>query len=101
MFVLSSDYEGMPNALLEAMAMGLPCVSTDCPCGGPNSMISDQIDGILVPVEDQNALSQAIQKILTDNEFANRLGLNARQKAYECYPDKIIEKWFSCVEKQI
>ena len=41
MFVLSSDYEGVSNALLECLAMGLPCISTDCPCGGSRMLIKD------------------------------------------------------------
>lgn len=50
-FLMSSDYEGMPNALMEAMAVGLPCVVTDCPCGGPGELIADGTNVSLFPSE--------------------------------------------------
>lgn len=96
LFVLSSDYEGMPNALLEAMAMGLPCVSTDCPCGGPKAIIEDGKDGLLVPVGDEKALADAMEKVLLNEEFASALGKNAREKAKRLFaPDVIFNEWKS------
>lgn len=77
LFVLSSDYEGMPNALLEAMALGLPCISTDCPCGGPRSVIENGVNGVLIPVGDVEALTEAITEILGADEKASRMGQNA------------------------
>ena len=63
MYVLSSDYEGISNALMECMAMGLPCVSTDCPCGGSRELIQDGINGELVPVGDRKALADAMGRV--------------------------------------
>lgn len=75
-YVLSSNSEGMPNALLEALAIGLPCVSTDCPTG-PRELIEDGVNGILVPVGDDEALAFAISKMIEDKEFATKCSKNA------------------------
>ena len=75
-FVLSSRYEGMPNALMEAMAIGLPCVSTDCP-NGPAELIENEVNGLLVPVGDENALAYAILRYIEDKDFARMCGQNA------------------------
>lgn len=83
MFVLSSDFEGMPNALIEAMAMGVPCVSTDCPAGGPASLIEDGVNGLLVPVNDPGKMAEAMCRIADDPVYAKNLGekaLNVRQR---------------------
>lgn len=60
MYVLSSDYEGMPNSLAEAMAIGIPSISTDCPIGGSRELIQDGVNGYLVPVNNAQALSEAM-----------------------------------------
>ena len=78
MFVLSSDYEGISNALLECMAMGLPCISTDCPCGGSRMLIENGENGLLVPVGDAAVLSEAMMKIADNEDFANRIGEKAK-----------------------
>ena len=77
-YVMSSRYEGMPNALMEAMAIGLPCVSTDCP-NGPAELIEDGVNGLLVPVGDSDALAKAMLKMIEDKEFAARCAENARK----------------------
>ena len=64
LFVLSSDFEGMPNALMEAMALGLPCVSTDCRPGGARTLIEDGKNGFIVPVRDVEALAWAMSQCL-------------------------------------
>lgn len=77
-FVLSSISEGMPNSLMEAMSIGLPVVSTDCDFG-PRSLIVDGKNGLLVKNSNHIELSDAIRKVLADNEFSKNIGLNARQ----------------------
>lgn len=63
LFLMTSDYEGMPNALMEAMAVGLPCVSTDCETG-PSDLISDGKNGYLVPVKDAEKLAKRVVDII-------------------------------------
>lgn len=92
-FVLSSDYEGMPNALLEAMALGLPCIATDCPCGGPASVIRNGENGLLVPVGDEQALSEAMAALLSDGELRRCLARNAKQAAEGFRPDAVFRQW--------
>lgn len=77
MFILSSRYEGMPNALMEAMACGLPCIAADCDFG-PAELLHDGENGLLVPVEDPNALANAMSRIADDKDLASRLSENAR-----------------------
>ncbi len=77
MFLLSSDYEGLSNSLIEAMAIGAPTISTDCPVGGSKMMIENGINGILVPVGDEGAISAAMSSIADNPQLANDLSKNA------------------------
>ena len=98
-FVLPSDFEGMPNALLEAMALGLCCVSTDCPCGGPRAVIENGVNGRLIDVGDEDALASVLADLLADGEMRRTLAENARESAKKFSPDMIFEKWRAYVER--
>lgn len=101
-YILSSDYEGMPNALLESMAAGLPCISTDCPCGGPKAVVENGVDGILIPVGDEAALTAALEWMETHPEESEQMGRKARKKAEEqLAPDTIYEAWKECLLKPL
>lgn len=98
MFVLSSDYEGMPNCLMEALAAGVPCISTDCPCGGPKMLIKSGENGILVPVGDEEAMANSIDRLLSDTQLSERIGVKARQDAYKFHPNRVFDMWKKYVE---
>ena len=93
LFVLSSNYEGMPNALIEAMAMGLPVISTDCNGGGARFLIEDGINGLLIPAGDQASLVHAMRKIVDDRDFSERLGRNALNIRERLDGTTICQEW--------
>lgn len=98
MFVLPSIWEGMPNSLMEAMALGLPCIATNCPSGGPEFLIQNDVNGILIECDNGKNLEDAIKKILDDKEFAKKIGENASKIAETLNPDEIYKKWESYIE---
>jgi len=95
-YVLSSVFEGMPNALMEAMAVGLPCVSTDCNFG-PSELIKNEVNGLLVPVGDEVSLADAIIRFLENPEFAEACAKNAAVIKETHSIAKNAQKWFDFV----
>lgn len=98
-FVFTSDWEGMPNALIEAMGLGLPCISTDFEGGGARFLIENEKNGLLVPKGDVQALSVAIQRFLSDRDFAVSCGLEAHKICDRLAPDIIYKGWESFIEE--
>lgn len=93
LFVLSSDFEGMPNVLMEAMALGVPCVSTDCDGGGAKFLIDNNKNGLLVPKGDSDALAEAMDRMLSNPDFAEAMGKEAHKICERLDPVKINSEW--------
>lgn len=93
LFVLSSDYEGMPNALIEAMVAGLPVVSTDCSPGGASELIENGVNGYITPCGDTESLADAINKMLDNPEKADEMGAKAQEITQKLAADKIFAQW--------
>lgn len=91
-FVLSSRYEGFPNALGEAMAAGLPVAAFNCDFG-PGSIIRDGVDGLLVEPEDVQALSAALDRLLGDRLLRAQLGAAASAGMRRFAPAKVVAQW--------
>lgn len=100
-FVLSSDYEGISNSMLEALSMGIPTISTDCPIGGARIYISPEKSGILVPVRDKKAMVEAMLRIASDEDLAERLSVNASRIKEQYSVKKIAEKFLDAAGIQV
>lgn len=100
LFILSSNYEGMPNALLEAMAVGLPCISTNCPTG-PSDIIVNDVNGKLIQVDDVNGLVTAIEEYLKIGREISKIGEKAKEFVAQNYSEDVIAKrflkWVLCI----
>lgn len=97
-FVLSSRYEGFGLVLTEAMACGVPVVSTNCPYG-PSDIITDGRDGFLVPMNDAEALADRLCRLISDSTLRQRMGQAARQAAQRYRLDAIIPQWMKLFEE--
>lgn len=99
LFVLSSDYEGMPNALLEAMALGLPVVSTRASGGGPETIIRNGENGVLVEANNKVQMAEAIKSVIANDDFSNRIALNASKISEKYSPKATLRAWKDFLEK--
>lgn len=97
MFVSTSDFEGLSNTMLEAMAIGLPCVCTDCDGGGARMMIKDHLNGLLVPKNDVNAVYSAMKEIIENKTLSEKLSQNATKVKDDLSADKIAQKWIEMI----
>ncbi|MBR6123605.1 glycosyltransferase, partial [Candidatus Saccharibacteria bacterium] len=93
MLLLTSDYEGIPNVVLEAFVAGIPVVSTDCSPGGARFLLGDDENGLLAPVGDPIRVAQKMGEIADNLEEALRLIRCGRERLKEFGPEKIFFRW--------
>lgn len=100
-FLMSSDYEGLPNALMEAMAVGVPCVCTDCLGGGPRLLLGNDERGLLTKRGDEQRFADAIIRYLKNSELKTEKSKAAKEYAKQYSVDNCFEKWVNYVLKVI
>lgn len=97
MFVLPSDYEGLSNSMLEAMAIGLPVICTDCPCGGASMVIDDGRNGFLFKPGDKASLVNLMMQVADNEEISRKISKNALKIKKKCSVDSIFLQWLGIV----
>lgn len=93
-YVMTSDFEGAPNALMEAMAVGMPCISSDCPCGGPRMLIVDGENGFLYRVGDEADFIGKLTLLADDERTRLRVSREAKIKAEDFTAERVYEAWY-------
>lgn len=95
MYISTSNYEGISNSMLEALGMGLPTIATDCPVGGTKMFVKTDVNGILIPMNDEVALFDAMMKIAGDDKYAKSISDHAVSIREEVSAEKISRKWLA------
>jgi glycosyltransferase involved in cell wall biosynthesis len=98
-FLITSNHEGMSNSLMEALALGLPCVSTDDSNGGARALIKDHVNGILIPVGDTKACSNALNELICNVDLRQRLSVNAMKLRDELSVKRIADQWLAYMKQ--
>lgn len=98
-FILVSDYEGLPNVLMEAMAMGLVCISTNCPCGGPAELIQDGVNGYLVGVNDISGMFSRVSNVISNSRNFDEMRLKAKKIRLSHSLNIIVEEWITYIDE--
>jgi glycosyltransferase involved in cell wall biosynthesis len=99
-FASASRAEGFPMVMLEAMSTGLPLVSFDCP-RGPGDIIHDGQNGLLVPDQDLDALTAALELVVSDEERRRSMGAQAHLDAGEYVVDRIAASWEQLIDELV
>lgn len=99
-FVLTSDFEGVSNSMLEALAIGVPTICTDCPPGGAAMYISNDVNGILIPVGDVEALTMALTKLADNSEICIKLSNESVKIRNQLETGVIYKQWKTVVEEK-
>lgn len=94
-FVMTSEFEGLSNALIEAMMIGLPCITTDYP--GSDEVIKDGYNGLVTPRNDVRAMSEAIEKLFTNTDLKNEILVNSKTESKRYMSEEVLKKWDSVI----
>ena len=99
MYVLCSNYEGMPNSLIEAFSLGIPCISTDCPCGGPREIIENGYNGYLITPEAEDELYNCMVNLIDNEDTCKMFSMNSIKSREKFNPQIVNKKWKEFIEK--
>ena len=95
MYVLSSDYEGISNSMLEAIALGIPVIATDCPIGGSGMYIEDGVNGLLVPVGGAEPMTEAMCRIADDRKLSASISEEGRKLREKNRVEQIADRFLA------
>lgn len=101
LYIMTSNFEGMPNSLMEALALGIPSISTDCPAGGPRELIKHNQNGVLINMNDKEALKNEIIRIIYDDELQWQFSNNSKETMAAFHPSKIGTIWLNAINELV